>query len=79
MGMTYGERGRKLRGKSVNHVVTSCNVTLKISPSIVTNCNVDGDKISSCIVQKLHPNNNNLDNNNIITTKKKMSLLILKN
>jgi len=38
--MIYGKRGRKLRIKRVNHMVTSCNVTSKMSPSIVTNCHV---------------------------------------
>ena len=54
-------------------MVTNCNHASKMSPCIVTNCNVDGDKMSSCIVQKLHPNNNNLNNNNITTTNRKNS------
>ena len=36
---------------------------------MVTNCNVDSDKMSPCMVQKLHLNNN-LNNNNITTIKK---------
>jgi len=48
--------------KILSCMVTSCNVTSKMSPSIVTNCNVDGDKMSSCMVQKLYLNNNNLIN-----------------
>jgi len=45
----------------------------------VTNCNVDGDKMSSCMVQKLHPNNNNLNNKNITTTNRKKSAVIAVN
>jgi len=45
----------------------------------VTNCNVDGDKMSSCLVQKLHPYNNNLNNNNITTTNRKNSAAVAVN
>jgi len=77
-GNDIGERGKKLKGKIVNHMVTNCNVPSKLSPSIVTNCNVDDDKMSSCMVQKLHPNNNNL-NKNITTTNRKKSAVVAVN
>ena len=43
----------------------------------MTNCNVDGDKLSSYMVKKLHPNNNNLNNNNITTTNRKNSTAVV--
>jgi len=47
-----------------------------MSPCIVTNCNVNGDKMSSCMVQKLHHDNKNLNNNNITTTNRKKSAVV---
>ena len=58
-------------------MVTNCNVTSKLSPSIVTNCNVDDDKMSSCMVQKLHPNSNYFNNNSITTTNSKNSAAVV--
>jgi len=48
-----------------------------MSSSIVTNCHVDDDKMLSCVVQKLHPNNKNLNNNNITTTNRLKSAAVV--
>ena len=56
--------------KILSCMVTNCNNTSKMSPSMVTKGKFDGDKMSSCKVTKCHPNNNNLNNNNITTTKR---------
>jgi len=58
-------------------IVTNCNVISKMSLPLVTNCNVDGDKMSSCMVKKLHPYNNNLNNHNITTNRKKSATVAI--
>jgi len=48
----------------------------KLLSSMMTNCKVDGDKMSSCIVTKSHPNNNNIKHNNITTTKEGKDVVV---
>lgn len=57
--------------KILSNMVTKCNASSEISPSMVTNCKVEDYKMSSSMVTKCNPNNNNINNINIIITTKR--------
>jgi len=65
--------------KILSYMVTNCNDTSKMSPSMVTKCKVEDYKMSSSILTKCNPNNNNLNNNNITTTKREKDAVVAVN